>query len=308
MLKTILSVLPLILLFATGFLLQKLSFFKQSTILDLKKIVSNLALPALLFTAFVSLEFERKFLLVVVTMFVICLLMLLAGLGIRKLLKIESEYFPLLMAGFEMGMLGYALFLSIYGSENLSTFALVDLGQVLFVFLVLMGLLIQKKTGLQKKSELLKSFVSSPVIIAIIAGLAVSFLKQVIDPNIFFNSINEFLNITGSLTVPLIALVIGYELSIKKDGILLSLQTIIIRKVLLAVLAIVVNLLIIRNVLELPKIYEYAVFTMFMLPPPFVISIYMKQEDRANLNYVVNTLSLSTVVSALAIILVSIFY
>lgn len=308
MLKTILSVLPLILLFATGFLLQKLSFFKRSTIIDLKKIVSNLALPALLFTAFVSLEFERKFLLVVVTMFVICLLMLLAGLGIRKLLKIESEYFPLLMAGFEMGMLGYALFLSIYGSENLSTFALIDLGQVLFVFFVLMGLLIQKKTGLQKKSELLKSFVSSPVIIAIIAGLAVSFLKQVIDPNIFLNSINEFLHIIGSLTVPLIALVIGYELSIKKDGILLSLQTIIIRKVLLAVLAIAVNLLIIRNVLELPKIYEYAVFTMFMLPPPFVISIYMKQEDRANLNYVVNTLSLSTVVSALAIILVSIFY
>jgi len=308
MLKTILSVLPLILLFATGFLLQKLSFFKQSTIIDLKKIVTNLALPALLFSAFVSLEFERKFLLVVVTMFVICLVMLFIGIGIRKLLKIESEYFPLLMAGFEMGMLGYALFLSIYGSENLSTFALVDLGQVLFVFFVLMGLLLQKKTGLRKKSELLKSFVSSPVIIAIIAGLAVSFLKQVIDPNIFFNSINEFLNITGSLTVPLIALVIGYELSIKKDGILLSLQTIIIRKVLLAVLAIVVNLLIIRNVLELPKIYEYAVFTMFMLPPPFVISIYMKQEDRANLNYVVNTLSLSTVVSVLAVILVSVLY
>ena len=308
MLKTILSVLPLILLFATGFLLQKLSFFKQSTIIDLKKIVANLALPALLFSAFVSLEFERKFLLVVVTMFVICLVMLFIGVGIRKLLKIESEYFPLLMAGFEMGMLGYALFLSIYGSENLSTFALVDLGQVLFVFFVLMGLLIQKKTGLRKKSELLKSFVSSPVIIAIIAGLAVSFLKQVIDPNIFFNSINEFLNITGSLTVPLIALVIGYELSIKKDGILLSLQTVIIRKVLLAVLAIVVNLLIIRSVLELPKIYEYAVFTMFMLPPPFVISIYMKQEDRANLSYVVNTLSLSTVVSVLAVILVSVLY
>lgn len=308
MLKTILSVLPLILLFATGFLLQKISFFKQSTIVDLKKIVTNLALPALLFTAFVSLEFERKFLLVVVTMFGICLVMLFIGIGIRKLLKIKSEYFPLLMAGFEMGMLGYALFLSIYGSVNLSTFALVDLGQVLFVFSVLMGLLIQKKTGLRKKSELLKSFVSSPVVIAIIAGLAVSFLKQVIDPNIFFNSINEFLNITGSLTVPLIALVIGYELSIKKDGILLSLQTIIIRKVLLAVLAIVVNLLIIRNVLELPKIYEYAVFTMFMLPPPFVISIYMKQEDRANLNYVVNTLSLSTVVSVLAVILVSVLY
>ena len=95
---------------------------------------------------------------------------------------------------------------------------------------------------------------------------------------------------------------------LKKDGILLSLQTIIIRKVLLAVQAIVVKLLIIRNVLELPKIYEYAVFTMFMLPPPFVISIYMKQEDRANLNYVVNTLSLSTVVSVLAVILVSVLY
>ena len=56
------------------------------------------------------------------------------------------------------------------------------------------------------------------------------------------------------------------------------------------------------------EIYEYAVFTMFMLPPPFVISIYMKQEDRANLSYVVNTLSLSTVVSVLAVILVSVLY
>ncbi len=308
MFTPILSVLPVLLLFIAGFLLQKVNFLAQSTLLDLKKIVSNLALPALLFGAFASLEFESTYLIIVATMFGVCLVMLFAGYGIKKLLGIPSGYFPLLMTGFEMGMLGYGLFLSIYGTEHLSVFALVDLGQVLFVFFVLMALLLQKNEGRQGKLFLLRSFITSPVIIAIFSGLIASFLKQRINSNALFDSLDEFISLLGSLTVPLIALVIGYELSLRKDGLLRSLQTILIRKVLLALLAVAVNMLVIRNTLGLPRIFEYAVFTMFMLPPPFVISIYMKQDDRDNLDYVVNTLSLSTVISILAVILVSVVY
>jgi len=47
---------------------------------------------------------------------------------------------------------------------------------------------------------------------------------------------------------------------------------------------------------------------MFLTPPPFVISIFMKQDDRENMDYVSNTLSLDTVVSVLMIIVMALLY
>jgi hypothetical protein len=54
--------------------------------------------------------------------------------------------------------------------------------------------------------------------------------------------------------------------------------------------------------------YRYAMMVMFLTPPPFVISIFMKQDDKPNMDYVANTLSLDTVVSILLIITMAAVY
>ncbi|WP_216664424.1 MULTISPECIES: AEC family transporter [unclassified Oceanispirochaeta] len=302
MINTILSILPVLLFFILGFILKQKNFLKAGSSADIKKIVSNLALPALLFQAFASIELEYRFLFLIILIFLLCTAMLFIGRLSAGILNIKSPYWTYMMGGFEMGMMGYALFLSIYGSEHLSKIALMDLGQVLFVFFVLMALLIREREGSSSAAELLKSFISSPVILAIFAGLLTSFLKTVITPNALTDSLGEFLKLLGNLTVPLISLMIGYELRFKKKGMALALKTIAVRKFFLLILALLMNRFFIRGFLNLDKIYEMALLTMFMLPPPFVISIYMKQEDRENLDYVNNTLSLSTVVSVVIII------
>ena len=101
----------------------------------------------------------------------------------------------------------------------------------------------------------------------------------------------------GSITTPVICIVIGYELQFAGGGIWKSVKTILIRTALLLVLALLVNRFLIRGVLNLGIMYEYAVLTMFLLPPPFVISVFMDSKDTKNTHYVANTLSLSTVVS-----------
>jgi hypothetical protein len=88
----------------------------------------------------------------------------------------------------------------------------------------------------------------------------------------------------------------------------LALKTVLIRKTFLIILALLVNRFIIREYMGLDRIYEMALLTMFLLPPPFVISIYMKQEDRENLDYVNNTLSLSTVISVTILIIMTVLY
>ena len=308
MIETILSVLPVLLFFILGYTLHKFGFLKDSSVGDFKKVVSSLALPALLFAAFASLELELRYLQLIILIFLVCVLMILLGKGAARLLKIRSPYFSLMMGGFEMGMLGYALFLSLYGQENISRFALMDLGQVIFVFFVLMTLLLKEKEGTGHPLELIRGFFTSPVILAIFAGILVSLLKGAVRPSALTASLNRFISLLGGLTVPLISLMIGYELTFQKKGIVLALKTVLVRKVLLFCIALGINVFFIRTYMGMGKIYEYALFTMFLLPPPFVISIYMKQEDRENLDYVNNTISLSTVISVLAVIGISMFY
>jgi predicted permease len=127
MLETLLPVFPVLLLFIVGYSLQKISFFSPRSIGDMKKLVSNLALPALLFQAFSAIEVEASYLILVVLVFISCALMVVLGKLLARPSRVESPYFVLMMGGFEMGMLGYALFLALYGQQHLGKIALVDL-------------------------------------------------------------------------------------------------------------------------------------------------------------------------------------
>jgi hypothetical protein len=56
------------------------------------------------------------------------------------------------------------------------------------------------------------------------------------------------------------------------------------------------------------RILQAAVMTLFVLPPPFVIPLFMGKATPADQRYVVNTLSLATLVTLVAFTLVSVFF
>ncbi|HUX12370.1 MAG TPA: AEC family transporter [Spirochaetia bacterium] len=306
--QVLINLFPVIALFVLGYLLRRIHFFETGAVGALKKMVVNIALPALLFRAFSSLTFKPQLLVVVVAVFSICILMVLAGRLIGRLLGIRNPYFALLMGGFETGMVGYAIFIAVYGVENVPYLALVDLGQVLFVFFVLMSLLISLRGEKLSSIELARRLVSSPVIISIAAGLLFGLVKShvaITDAGVY-RAFDSLISIVGGLTMPLICVVIGYELEIDRATIGLPLATIGIRTLLLVALAFVMNALVITRLLHLPPMYEKAVLTMFILPPPFVIPLFMAQVDRENMRYVTNTLSVGTIASAAVFFAISV--
>lgn len=298
-LDIIIKIIPIIVLFILGAVLRKISFFKESSVADLKKLVVNITLPCLLFLAFSSARLRVSYLLVIGAVFAICLFMLLIGKPLGRLAGERTPYFAFLMAGFETGMLGYAIYTSVFGMDQISKLALIDLGQVLFVFFVLMTILLKMKGEAGSPKEVVKLFISSPVIISIFSGIAVGLIARAVPvfENRVWGSVEDLAVLIGSITTPVICIVIGYELRFSGGGIWKSLKTILIRTVLLLGLALLVNRFLIRAVLNLDIYYEYAVLTMFLLPPPFVISVFMDAADTENTRYVANTLSLSTVVS-----------
>ncbi len=308
MIDTLLPVLPVVLLFVVGFLLQKVNFFTPDAIVGIKKVVSDIALPALLFKAFLAIEVTSTSFILIIAIFLTCFIMVMIGRFVAPLLKISSPYFSMMMGGFEMGMLGYALFLALYGSENLGKIALVDLGQVIFVFFVLMAFLIKERDGVQNPKVLIKQFISSPVIISILSGLILSFFADGVTVTPLIASLSSFIDMVGALTVPLIAISIGYTIHIDTSNLALSIKTILVRKILSLIFVLILNSLVVESLLHLDRMYSYAMMVMFLTPPPFVISIFMKQSDKKNMDYVANTLSLETVISIIMIIVAAALY
>ncbi|NLE26332.1 MAG: permease [Clostridiaceae bacterium] len=241
--------------------------------------------------------------MIFISVFLVCIIMLLLGTVIKKQLKLSNKYYPAIFSGFETGMMGYSLYAVVYGSANIYKLALIDLGQVVFVFFVLVSYL-QKLNGRSANAkELTISFIKSPVILSIILGITVSFMgdfSSISSPVI--NSIFETLRLLSEMTMPLICIAIGYELKINLKGIGGPLLATVIRMVILLGMAYAINEIVIDRLLDLDNTFKIALYTMFLLPPPFVIPIYMDEKEEENKQFILNTLSISIILSLIAFI------
>ena len=300
-----LQVLPILLLISLGMVLRQTRFLKQETVDQLKQMVLSIGLPALLFQAFASTEFNQSYLAIVATVFLTCLVLLGSAMVILRALKIENPFAPALFTGFETGMIGYALYLAVFGQAEVYRLAVVDLGQVTFVFFVLVTF-ISRQNGKQPGGwQLIRSFLFSPVILAILLGILASLsgLGATLQTTRVGQMVATTVQLLGNLTVPLITIAIGFELKLGQDTFKAPLLAALTRILVLFALATLINTFIIRNLLHLEPAFETALMTLFLLPPPFVIPILMKEKRAEHRQFVLNTLSIHILLSLAAFIL-----
>ena len=294
--EVISRIIPVFLLFLVGYLFRRTGFITGETAGQLKKLVANITLPALMLRAFMSMELDGDRLLLALLMFGICAVLLIGSRLVMRIAGRKNDIWSYMVSGFEAGMLGYALFLSVFGDSALPVFASVDLGQVLFVFVVLMPLLLARSrtAGSEAGNPLkatLRNVLTSPVVWAIIGGLILGTLGRRLDvPARPFAPVSGFLEIIGNLTVPLIALAIGYELDFRKELLGRAAVFVFIRKAIL----LAIGLLLLRFLPVGDELTALAFMTMLLMPPPFVVTLAAEDEQQG---LVSGILSLSTVVS-----------
>ena len=299
------KVLPVVLLIVFGSVLRRTAFLRQSTIDELKKITVNVALPSLLFLTFSETTFEIGYLLIFLVVFLTCGVMLLFGNLFKKAARLDNKYVPALFSGFETGMMGYSIFVAVYGAENMFKLAIIDLGQVTFVFFVLVSYLQKMNGQASNVRQLILSFIKSPVILAILTGSLVGSTGVLGSIGHFplAGSVLEVIRLLSNITVPVICIVIGYELHIDLKNIRLPLLAAVSRLVLLLAIAFAVNKFIVEGVLHLDKTYQIALYTMFLLPPPFVIPIFMKDDKGHSKDFILNTISIGILLALAAFLL-----
>ncbi len=292
-------VLPVLLLVALGAVLRQRAWLGPSTIGDLRRLVLTVTLPSALFLTFLRVDLEARFLPIIAIVFSACLVMLAAGPLLARPMGARSPYTGPLMTGFEAGMLGYAIYAGVFGQDNLYRFGIIDLGQVLFVFFVLAPVLVRRSTGVRPGlGATARSFFKTPVILAILGGLVghVVGLGGLFDASPLLASIPAALGLLAACTTPLIALVIGYSTALRPGALRRPTVTIALRLAVWIVLAIAFDRLVVEGVLGLDRLFGAAVLTMAVLPPPFVIPLYMggRATDSEHA-YVTDALSVATV-------------
>lgn len=309
-LEALSKVLPVILLFTLGAFLRKTRFLAESTIGDIKKLIVNITLPSVLLLAFAGVNLEGRHLVIVAVVFAACLLALLLGRLIGPPLGLRSPYFPALMTGFEAGMMGYAIFGAVYGAASIFNFAVVDLGQVTFVFFVLVPFVQRLSAGAIPFGQTLRNFLKTPVILAIFLGIVVNRLglMAALQGWPISDAVLRTVELLGGLTTPLIALVIGYEVRLQRGRLLKPAEAIVLRLLLWVPAGLLLNSLVIRPLFGDAPVLQAAVMTMFVLPPPFVIPLFMREPEGPDRTFVVNTLSLATLVTLVAFTVITVIY
>ena len=287
------TALPVFVALFIGMLCRSKGFLTRDGVDTLKKVIVNLTLPFVLFNSFATAEYTLSSLILPVIIFVVCCIMLAAGFLWVKTAKLQSKLAPFLASGFEAGMLGFSLFALLFPDESASKFAILVLGQEIFVFTLFKMLL----TGKTSAKAILNDFITSPTLIAVMLGLVVGAtgLYDVLRSCGISTILESVTSFVSAPTGTIILFAVGYDLVIREIPWKKTAGFIAMR---LVIAGVMLGLLVLLNRTVLGgMIFEGALVMLFILPSPYVIPIFSDEpSERVQISSSLSALTLITMI------------
>lgn len=296
-------VLPVLISFILGFVCRRRNIISPEGMEGLKKLALSFALPATLFGVFFNADYSADILLCAATLFVVLGLGLIAGFILRRISRSPHPTLAHMTSCTEVGMMGYAFFILLFGSENLHFMATADLGQTLFCFLFYITTLggSGKKRSL---GEIVKDTVKSPVIWGMLSGviLGATGVDEFLEPY----GVSELItSVTDFIAAPLscvILFVVGYGISFNRKVMVSAIRSVFAHYISCVILC-ALTLTIVSFLIPMSDLLRWAIILMFTLPASYCMPLYIKDEDERS--YVSVCLSLQTIVSLVLLIVIA---
>ncbi|AOT72128.1 AEC family transporter [Geosporobacter ferrireducens] len=290
-------IIPILLLISIGQYFQYKNTFQQSTIDEIKHFITNVALSAVLFIAFINMELKAEYFMVFVIVFILLNVLFFSGFMVSKIKGMNHPLIPFIVTGNSFGLLGIPLFTTVFGAENVGKLSILGVGHEFFIWLVFITILRVKFREEKISFVVMKDIIKSPLIISIALGILfnITGLGTFIQENPFSKGFYITLQYLSSLATPLILIIIGYGLKFDKRYMKESVYFLFIRMILGFVIGYAFKMLIIDRIMSPDPIFNYAYFTFLILPPPLSLPIFMgtystkEHEELANNVVVVST-------------------
>ncbi len=287
------TALPVFLALFLGAWCRSSGFVTRDGIDTLKKVVINITMPAVLVNAFATAQYNGATIAIPVMVFLLCCLALVLGYGLVKLFKLPGRLAPFVATGFEAGMLGYALFALLFPGRSSAEFAILDLGQTLFVF-TLFKILLSGKTDLK---AIARDMVTTPILWAVLIGviLGATGLYKAMGGWGIQGILDSATSFVSAPTGMIILLTVGYDLVLKEIPWKKTVGLIALRLVVMA--AVLGVMMLINRTLLNGAMFEGAAVLMCILPPPYVIPVFGDEpQERVQTASALSALTLITMV------------
>lgn len=303
------TVIPVFLLIALGKVFKNIGLLSDKGISCIKNLSTNVFLPVMAFDTLIHGSFSSDSILYIsLEIFV-----LFSSFGIGFLFKRFFEkningYVPYAMTTYEGGLFGWALIAILVGQKSEAMFTIVsmDIFSGIFCFTILStGLKMLSGQSLSKK-DIIKSIVTSPMIIAVLLGFigAAFNLGQIIDESSFFPLYSKVTNMFIQPLSPLILICIGSGLVFDKNILSKGLKLAALRYAIQSLLCFIV-LFTIHKTTGLSDALLISLLVYFFVPTSFLLSMYAKEKEA--IEFTSGLLSLQIIISLILFCIIS-FY
>ncbi len=215
MLDIIAVILPIFLVIMLGFILNKARWLNEGFITTSNQLIFYVFFPVFLFHNIASSNFKENFSLIpIIVLISTTLVVFFLGFIVAKLLKLNiHQTGTFVMDSFRgnIGYIGMAVCLYVYGQEGLTAAGIVIAFATPLVNILSIVALGAASSSSFKLSTITKDTLLNPLIIACLAGIAVS-LSGIALP-LF---INGTLAIVSDITLPLALIAIGATMNINQ--------------------------------------------------------------------------------------------
>ena len=288
-------VLPVLVMFGIGYACNRFRVFGAQGLQGLKAVVGKVTLPVVLFNAFLTADYTGKIALTFVTVYIACGLGLLSGFLLRRFVKPYGKFLPFLTTNFEAGMLGYALFGLLYAGKT-PVFAMVDIGQTMFGYTVYLAAL--KATSGEKTTvkSIAHNMFTNPAFIGMLSGVVLGLLGvgKWLGGTAAWPVVRDTVAFIAAPTSALILIIVGYELSFKRELMPPVLKTVAFRLVIMAALF-ALSTLTVFSIIPFDRELFVAFLLAYSLPAPFIIPLFADVTGHGE--YISTALSVETLVS-----------
>lgn len=299
------TVLPVLVLLLIGHFARRWRILTQEGVDGLKAIVIKVMLPIVQFRAFLQVHFGVDMLLIAFGVFLVCILGLFLGKLFGKAFRNAAAYERFLFTSYEAGMLGYALYIVLFGNAQVANFATVSFGQELYVFLIMLPALQISDGEKPTIRTVVRSVIQTPVLIAIFAGIlgSITGLGALLNRTVAGDVIYGVMEFASAPTAALMLIVIGYGLDFQGIDWRFTLRSTFGRAIYLS-LACFALVSILKLFLPLSPELIWAFVILFLLPPSYIIPFFL--DDDAAVRKLSTYLSIYTVLSIAAFCVIAV--
>ncbi len=267
--------LPIVIVFLLGMAGKKWNWFDASGSAAFRSVIGHFMLPAVVFDAFLHVDFSGDILLIGGTVYVWMILALGLGFLLRRRFFPRIELLPFFVTLGEIGMLGYSLIRLLFGAEGAEQMAICDLGNTGATFTLIIPLLRMQGKDSKERKAIIKDILTTPTLLALLSGIILGLcgFGKVLDGSAVGPVYQAVIDLITGPTTVLILLSVGYDLYFDSNVLRDVFKVTLLRVLIMGVLGTLSSLLIFSFV-PFNKVLLCALILCIILPCSYCVPIY----------------------------------